>query len=61
MKEVIEMAKTLLEMGTDTYTKCKYILLSVSAGHQGTHDFISKLFEVTDRRRPPLIEMKKGV
>jgi len=61
VKEVIEMTQILLEMGTDTYTKCKYILLSVSAGHQGTHNFINELFEYTDGHRPFLIEMKKGV
>lgn len=42
MKEIIEMIQILLEMGTDTYTECKYILLSVSAWHQGTHNFINK-------------------
>ncbi len=61
MKEIIELVQILLELGTDAYTECKYILLSVSAGHRGTHNFINKLFEVTDRHRPFLIEMKKGV
>lgn len=60
MKETIGMIRILLEMGTDTYLKCKYIFLALSTEHQGTHDFISKLFEHTDKRRPPLIEMKKG-
>lgn len=60
MKEIIEMIQILLEMGTDAYTECKYILLSVSAGQQRTHNFMNKLFEVTDRYRPLLIGMKKG-
>lgn len=60
MKEIIGMIQILSGMGTDTYLKCKYIFLAASTGHQGTHDFISKLFEHTDKRRPPLIEMKKG-
>lgn len=60
MKGIIEMIQILLEMGTDTYTKCKYILLLVSAGHQGMHNFMNKLFEAADRHRPFLIEMKKG-
>lgn len=61
MKEIIEMIQILSEMGTDAYTECKYILLSVSAGHQGTHNFMDKLFEVTDRYRPISIGMKEGV
>lgn len=60
MKEIIEMIQVLLEMRTDTYLKCKYIFLAVSTEHQGTYDFISKLFEFTDKGRPPLIEMKEG-
>lgn len=61
MKEIIEMIQILLEMGTDTYTECKYILLTVSAGHQGTHNFMNELFDYTDGHRPPLIGMKEGV
>lgn len=60
MKEIIEMIQILLEMSTDTYLKCKYIFLAVSTEHQGTHNFINKLFELTDKRRPLSIEMKKG-
>lgn len=61
MKEIIGMIQILSVIGTDTYLKCKYIFLAVSTEHQGTHDFINKLFEITDKRRPPLIGMKKGV
>lgn len=35
MKEVVEMAAMLLEMGTDTYMKSKRILLAASAEHPG--------------------------
>lgn len=59
MKEVIEMIQALLEIKPDTYMKYKYILLAISADHKGTYNFINKLFEVTDRCRPPLIEMKE--
>lgn len=61
MKEIIEMIQILLEMDTSTYMECKYILLSVSVGHQGTHNFMNKLFELMDKHRPLLIGMKKGV
>lgn len=61
MKDIIEMMQILLEIGTDAYMECKYILLSVNAGHQGTHNFMNKLFEVTDRHRPLTIGMKEGV
>lgn len=54
------MVQILLEMSTYTYTKCKYTLLSVSVSHHGTHNFMNKLFEYTDRHRPLLIEMRKG-
>lgn len=60
MKEVIEMAQALLEMKPDTYMKCKYILLAVSREHEGTKAFVRELFNFTDRKRPLLIEMKKG-
>ena len=61
MKEIIEMVQILSEMGTDTYLKCRYIFLAVSTEHQGMHDFINKLFELTDKRRPRSIEMKEGI
>ena len=60
MKEVVEMTQVLLEMSTDTYLKCKYALMAVSAEHKGTQNFINELFKFTDKRRPLLIEMKKG-
>lgn len=60
MKEVIEMTQTLLEMGTDTYMKCKYMLLSVSQGEPKMKAFFEVLFERTDRKRPMLIGMKEG-
>lgn len=59
MKEIIEMVQDLLEMSMDTYMKCRYVLLAVSADHQGTYDFVNKLFEFTDRHRPLHIEMKE--
>ena len=60
MKETIGMIRILLEMSTDTYLKCKCIFLAVSTEHQEMHKFINKLFELTDKRRPLSIEMKKG-
>lgn len=58
MKEIIEMTQILLQMQTDTYMQCKYILQAVSMEHQGTNNFVNKLFSFTDSHRPLLIEMK---
>lgn len=53
MKEIIEMARMLLEMDTDTYLRCKYAMLVVSRGEPGPmEDFARKLFSLTDSRRP---------
>ena len=60
-QEIIDMVQILSEMGTDTYLKCRYVFLAVSTEHQGMHDFINKLFELTDKRRPQSIEMKEGI
>jgi len=59
MKEAIEMTQTLLEMRTDTYMMCKYMLLAVSMEHQETHNFMKTLFERIDKKRPLLIGIKK--
>lgn len=59
MKEVIEMTQTLLEMGTDTYMECKYMFLSLGQGCKNARAFYEMLFEMTDRKRPLLIETKK--
>lgn len=61
MKEIAEMVQVLSGMHTDTYLKCKYMLMAVSMEHAGTHNFISKLFEYMDGHRPQLIGMKEGV
>lgn len=58
MKEIIEMVQILLSMSTNTYSECKYTLLAVSKDDPKLKNFISKLFGLTDSRRPLLIEMK---
>ena len=56
MKEVVEMACMLLEMGTDTYMKSKYMLLAASREHPGDRH----LFDRVEKKRPLLIEDKRG-
>lgn len=60
MREVIEMAQMLLDMGTDTYTKSKYALLAASSKHPGDKAFFEVLFDRIDKKRPLLIEDKRG-
>lgn len=60
MKEVIEMACMLLEMGTDTYMKSKCVLLAASSEHPGDRHFFEVLFDRIDKKRPLLITDKKG-
>lgn len=60
MREVIEMAQILLEMGTDTYLKSKYTLLAISSKHPADRAFFDVLFDRIDKKRPLLITSKKG-
>lgn len=60
MKEVIEMKQVLLEIGTDTYLKCKYMFLASSREEPTVNAFFKVLFGITDRERPLLIEMRGG-
>lgn len=60
MREVIEMAQMLLEMGADTYMKSKYMLLAASREHPGDRHFFEVLFDRVEKKRPMLIEDKRG-
>lgn len=60
MREVIEMAQILLEMGTDTYMKSKCMLLAASSEHPGSRHFFEVLFDRVEKKRPLLIEDKRG-
>ena len=44
MKEVIEMKQVLLEIGTDTYLKCKYMFLTSSREEPTVNAFFKVLF-----------------
>ncbi len=58
-KMVIELIKLLTEMGVDTYTKCKCMIMS-SCKDPATEFFFTELFARVDDRRPKLLEMKGG-
>lgn len=60
MREVVEMAQILLEMGTDIYMKSKYALLAISSKHPTDRAFFDVLFDRIDKKRPLLITDKKG-
>lgn len=60
MREVIEMAQILLEMSTDTYLKSKCMLPAASRGHLGDRHFLEVLFDCVEKKRPLLIEDKRG-
>ncbi len=61
-EEIEEMATILMELGVDTYLKCKLMILANAKKHQPqeTVDFFEKLFAITDERRPLLLEMRGG-
>ena len=61
MREVVEMAQTLLKMSTDTYMCCKYILLLSSKEDKEVNAFFTTLFNLTDKYRPLHIGMRGGV
>lgn len=58
-EEIVEMATILMEMDTDTYLRCKYMILSDAALRckPGTVKFLNELFTVTDRKRPLLLDI----
>lgn len=58
MKEVVEMACMLLEMGTDTYMKSKCMLLSASREHLGDRHFFEVLLNSVEKKRQLPIENK---
>lgn len=52
MEEIIDTIHVLCEMGTATYTECKYTLLAVSGQRPAVNDFMKELFRLADQRRP---------
>ena len=59
-EEIVEMVTILMEMSTDTYLKCKHMILADARTRSsaGTINFLDKLFELTDKNRPLMLEMK---
>ena len=55
MEEIIGAIQVLCEMGTDTYTECKYTLLAVSRQRPAVNDSMKELFRLADQRRPRII------
>ena len=54
-KMIIGMVNDLLEKGEEEYQKCKLTLFSHTTHSTKLRDFIYKLFDYTDKRRPLLI------
>lgn len=57
MKKIVA---ELLEMETDTYIRCKYIII-LGCGLPERREFFEKLFSMISEYRPLLIETKEGV
>lgn len=58
-EETMEIATILMEMSTDAYLKCKYMLLA-EARATALPDaiyFFERLFALADSNRPLLLEM----
>ena len=61
LKEIMEMPQILLSMGTETYTKCKYMFLASSMNYPRINAAFIKMFKfkIVDEQRALLIEMKE--
>ena len=59
-REFEETVINLMKMDIDTYLEYKYMILSEASIHSssGVVKIFEKLFSITDRNRPLLIEMK---
>ncbi len=56
--EIMEMIIILTKMSTDTYEKCKYVVLA--SAHSNALLFFKNLFATVEKRRPKQIGMKEG-
>lgn len=58
-EEIMEIAIILMEMSTDAYLKCKYMLLAEAraTGQPSKIYFFERLFAFADSNRPLLLEM----
>lgn len=56
-KEIQEMMEILMEVGTDQYEQFKYTILLSSKGNSNVNNFFVRVFKLTDKRRPLLLEM----
>ena len=59
MQQIIEMLKILTELSLDRYMMFKYAIMSKRHDYESEY-FFTKLFEVAEKRRPKLLEMKGG-
>ena len=57
MQDIIKMLNILCELSFDGYMMCKCAIMSMCHDHESEY-FFTKLFEVAERRRPKMIEMK---
>ena len=51
------MSKDLIAMDIDTYNMCKYTLRTQAVGNQHLTKFLDVLFELTEEKRPLLLEV----
>ncbi len=55
-----EMARELINAGEDVYQEIRLCLLAETANKAKMRNFVNKLFDYTDARRPLLIGMKEN-
>ena len=58
-KEVIEMVSILLELRTDSYSKCKHSILEMETDHN-TLKFFQCMFDLVDEHRNDVIHANGG-
>lgn len=57
-KIIIEFMEELRRSSLDSLETAKVILLAVEYGNEHMTNFLRKAFEIEERRRPKLLEMK---
>lgn len=57
-KELLEMICILLDMDSETYEKCKYMILDQEKQSKSEIVIFKTLFRLVDKYRPMLLQMK---
>ena len=58
---IVEFVRDLIKLPQKVYEEVKVTLLSVEVGNTQMTEFLTKAFDIAEKRRPKLLEMKGGV